>query len=196
MIRSSRTTSRHRPPARGTGFGPHNAASGALRQNRVHPAVFTRAPRRRKSVVQSDFAVPDSLKSCKASGTNGVRLGFSGGIAKSGQFVGGRAHRGLDFVQPLRVAQHRELAVEARRPCRKLGESTVRLAIGTRHSLPSYVTRRQQSLATRNQQLGSLVVAVGQLVVDLFHCVQGPVVEVGGAFVGESCHRLVRARRQ
>ncbi len=28
-IRKSRTTSRHRPPARGTGFGPHSAARGA-----------------------------------------------------------------------------------------------------------------------------------------------------------------------
>ncbi len=30
VIRSSRTTSRHRPPARGTGLGPHSAASGAF----------------------------------------------------------------------------------------------------------------------------------------------------------------------
>ena len=82
VIRSSRTTSRHRPPARGTGFGSPQRREWRIRQHRVHPAVFTRAPRRCKSVVQSDFAVADSPKACEAAGTDGVRLGFSCGVAK------------------------------------------------------------------------------------------------------------------
>ena len=54
-----------------------------------------------------------------------------------------------------------------------------------------HVTCGQQRLAARDQQLGGLVFAIGQLVVEFLERVQGPVVEIGGAFVGESGHRLV-----
>ena len=90
-------------------------------QYRVHPPVVTCAPRRCESVVQGDFAIADSAEARKTSGPNGMSLGFPCGIVQSGQFVGGRADRGLGLVQSLRMDQHRELAVEARRPCRETG---------------------------------------------------------------------------
>src|SRR6202040_4404786 len=49
-----------------------------------------------------------------------------------------------------------------------------------------------QRLAASDQQLGLLVVAVGQLLVKLLQRVECPVVKVGGAFVGQARHRLVR----
>ena len=56
-------------------------------QHRVDPAVITRTPRRRESVVQGDFAVADSPEAGEAGGTDGMRLGFACGIVEFGQFV-------------------------------------------------------------------------------------------------------------
>ncbi len=49
VIRSNRTTSRHRPPARGTGLGPHSAARGAFART-----LFTRrCSRARRAAVRA-----------------------------------------------------------------------------------------------------------------------------------------------
>ena len=122
------------------------------RQHRVHPAVFTRASRRGESVVQRDFAVADSPEAGEARRSDGVRLGFSGGVVQFGQLVGGRPHRGLDLVQSLGVDQHRELAVEARRPCRETGRIARRfLQLRDRARRRSHVSRGQQRLAACDQ---------------------------------------------
>ena len=77
---SSRTTSRHRPPARGTGLGPQNAASGAFAST-----AFTRrcSPARRAAVRASSKAISqsaDSPQPSEAAGPHSVRLGFPCGI--------------------------------------------------------------------------------------------------------------------
>ena len=108
------------PPARARNrVGSPQRRKWRIRQHGVHPAVFTRASRRGESVVQGDFAVADSPEAGQAPGADGVRLGFPGSVVQFGQLLGGRAHRGLDLVQSLGMDQHRELAVEACRPCRE-----------------------------------------------------------------------------
>ena len=181
------------PPARARNrIGSPQRREWRIGQHRVHPAVFARAPRRGERVVQGDFAVADSPEAAEATGTDGVRLGFSGGVAQFSQLCGGRAHRGLDLIQPVRMDQHRQFAVEARRPCGEtVGTAGRFLQLRHRARRRRHVTGGQQSLAARDQERGDLLVAVGQLVVDLLQRMQGPVVEVGGAFVGQPGHRLV-----
>ena len=53
------------------------------------------------------------------------------------------------------------------------------LQLGHRTGRRGDVTRGEQSFATCDEQVGDLVVTVGQLVVDLIQRVQGMVVEVG-----------------
>ena len=110
------------PPARARNrVGTPQRGEWRARQHGVHPAVFTRAPRRGQSVVQRGFAVADAPEAGQASGPDGVGLGFPCGIVQFGQLLGGRTHRGFDLVQALGIGQHRELAVEARRPGRETG---------------------------------------------------------------------------
>ena len=81
VMRSSRTTSRHRPPARGTGLGPHSAASGAPAKT----AFTQRCSRARRAAVRaSSRAISQSATRPRRNETpcpDGVRLGFSGGVA-------------------------------------------------------------------------------------------------------------------
>ncbi len=148
-------------------------------------------------MVQRDLAVTDPPEPGEAPGPHGVRLGLSCSIVEFGERVGGRADRRLDRVQSLGVDQHRQLAVEACRPCRKASRiARRRLQLRHRICRRSHVTGGEQRLAARDQELGGQVFAVGQLVVDLFQRVQRPVVEVGGVLVGEASHRWSAARRQ
>ena len=66
------------PPARAWNrVGAPQRRERCAGQHRVHPAVFTCAPRRRQSIVQGDFAVADSPEAGEASSTDGMCLGFS-----------------------------------------------------------------------------------------------------------------------
>ena len=106
------------PPARArNGVGSPQRGKRRARQHCVHPAVFTRTSRRGESIVERNLAVANAPEPGQAGSSDSVRLGFPCGIVQLGQLVGGRTHRGFDVVQSIRMNQHRELAVEAGRPC-------------------------------------------------------------------------------
>ena len=164
------------------------------RQHGVHPAVFTRAPRRGQRLVQRGLAVADSAEARQARGAHGVRLGFARGVVEFGELLGGRAHRGFDLVQALGVGEHRQLAVEARAPRRKAGGIARAASCSCVTAPVAETTSPAASSASQRATSSSacLVVAVGQLVVELLERVQRPVVQVGRTFVGQPRHRLVR----
>ncbi len=185
-------TSRHRPPARGTGFGPHSAASGApastsftrrcSRARRAAVRAWSKAvsqspirPRRARHPARTVWALASPAASCS-----------------SASFSRGRAHRGFDLVKALGIGEHRKLAVETRAPGRETGGIACGfLQLRNRTRRRNHVACGQQRLTASHQQLRLLVVAVGQLVVNLLKCVQCLVVEVSRAFEGQARRRLV-----
>src|SRR3954454_5647889 len=76
---------------------------GRVRQHVVHSAVVACASRGGESVVQGDLGITDTPEAGKASGADGVRLGFSGSVPEFGEFLRRRPHRYLDRVQTLRM---------------------------------------------------------------------------------------------
>ena len=81
--------------------------------------MFMRAPRRSERLIQSGLGITDSSEASQARRPNRMGVGLPRSVLQSGQLLGGCTHRGLDFVQPLGVGQHRQLPVETCTPGRQ-----------------------------------------------------------------------------
>ncbi len=118
VIRSSRTTSRHRPPARGTGLGPHSAASGAP----ANTAFTRRCSRARRAAVRASSKAtsqsPIRPRRARQAARTVCALASPAASSIPASFVRSGAQGGFHLVQSLGMDQYRELAVEAGRPCR------------------------------------------------------------------------------
>ena len=116
VMRSSRTTSRQRPPARVTGPGPHRAATGATPSTAMtRPAVVHR-PGRAEGAVELGLALGDAAEAGQHPGQHEVGLGLAGPVVERGQRGGRVAGDPLGLPQPVGVGQRGALGGEARRP--------------------------------------------------------------------------------
>ena len=118
-MRCIRTTSRHRPPALGTGLGPHSAALGAA----PSAAVICRwSPPCRAAISaskRSTSRVADPAESGPGARAHPVCLGQPRGIPATAELVDGALQSCVDLQQSLRVGVDDELAPVARRPRRQ-----------------------------------------------------------------------------
>ena len=77
VIRSSRTTSRQRPPARATGLGPNSAASGAAPRTAVTRRRSSTRRRRAEREVELQLGVADATEAGEQPGADLVGLGLA-----------------------------------------------------------------------------------------------------------------------
>ena len=152
VIRCIRTTSRHRPPALGTGLGPHSAALGAA----PSAAVICRwSPLCRAAMSASKRSTspsPTRPRRTRAPARTRCALASPAGSAATAELVDGALQAGVDLQQPLRLGVDDELTPVAGRPRRQ------RIAGDAFEVVDEWrarcdVARRQEGFAADEQQL-------------------------------------------
>ena len=144
VMRSSRTTSRHRPPARATGLGPNNAAIGRRAEHEGDaPRVVGRAGRAQRE-VEHGFRFTDPAEAGEDPGPHLVRLRLTGAVAQRLEGRGSRGRGRVGVEQRVGSGQADQLGFETRGPRRELG-----VRAGHALAAPRRAARRARRRPTR-----------------------------------------------
>ncbi len=155
VIRNKRITSRQRPPARGTGLGPHKAANGA-----APSAALTRrrSPDARAATnarSSSASASPTRPNPANNPRTHLTRLGLARAVTQRGERNRGRGRRSFSLHEPVGVGQADQLRHRSKPPMLTNGRHLMRSnAVRRRGREPPWTSPASSRLSLANSNRG------------------------------------------